>query len=425
MSAELKVTITGDASRLSQAFGSAKVQAQAFANSIRQSVVGSIANQFAALASVGVITGLSAKTIQFAGHMRDLADTLKVNVEWLQKLRNAAKASGGDENTIARFMQRVQQSRESAATNPGGKQAAAFGRLGFSAGEVSGPSSLNAQAFAEKIMKAFAEGGAQAENDVITVGGRTAFKLVNAFRQGIEEAGPIMSEDLVDQLDEIGDEFEILKTQLMVDLAPAIIMVSKAISKLLGSYGQYNEVMSSLMAGSTQLELGTAAKGLFKGMFTFDEGKAKEGKAEFQNSGIAKVAGNLFNAIFTFDETKAKEAKELFWKFFGDIWKSAQDAAVTKEGEQELTREQMREQRKREREERRKRENEGFNFDGAAGDKKFKVEKIQQDALSKSGLFTASGMLARAEIRIEQEQLNVLRTIADNTGEQTETPYTE
>ena len=388
MSAELRVVITGDGSGLSQAFARAKTQAGAFANSIRTGVIGSISGQFASLVSIGVLTGLSAKTISFAGHMRDLADTLKVNVEWLQKFRNAAVATGSSEDDFAAFMVKVQASRQAAFNKPNSAQGQAFGRLGFSPGEISGANSLSPQAFVEKLVKAFSEGGAEAENDIRTVGGRSAYKLVNAFRQGIDDAGPIISEDLIDALDDIGDEFEVLKTQLMVDLAPAIVTTANALNGFLGWIR----------------EIGAYLGGLFL--------SRAPGSVADQNDerGMSPKQKEVLR--------RAQKAKG--W-VFGDGDSQAGQAALDVEKKDGQRREVIRSQRQAERAARRRRESSGPNFTADEKDAKEpraqKVQAIKTDALSKAGLFTVSGLLARPN-PVEQEQLKTLRKIEENTREQ-------
>ena len=382
MGAELKVAIVGDGSGLSQAFASAKVQAGEFANSIRTSIVGSISSQMAGLLSVGAVTGLSAKTIEFAGHMRDLADTLKVNVEWLQKMRNAAKATGATEDDLGKIMMRIQQSRQSAFANPEGPQGSAFKRLGFSAGEISGPNSLNPQAFVEKLMKSLAAGAN--ENDVAIVGSRAAFKMLNAFRQGIDDNSSVITEDVIDALDAIGDEFEILKTQLMVDIAPAIVFVSES----LRGFKYWIDKVTAAAAGAS---VGTEKLG------------EKSGRAFSKSGGGIKGIASAAVAIL-------KNGSD-------DVVGGAGQAIITEEERQDERDAEIRARLAAERASRRKREKKGPDFDQEIRkESRFKIEKVSTDALSKSGLFTVSGLLAKPELRIEQEQLNALNKIVDNTA---------
>lgn len=392
MSAELRFVISGDASPLKQTLNSAKYQTVAFANSIRSGIIGSIANQFAAIASLGVITKLTKDTIAFGGKMADLADTLKVNVEWLQRMRAAAIATGATEDDLFRTMMEMQRSRQAAALNPAGVQGLALGRLGFTAAEISGPGSLSAQQFVERIMAAFQGGAtAQAENDVRAIGGRTASRLLLSFAQGIDENANVMSEATIDALDEIGDRFAVLRTQLMVELAPAILLVSSALSKLIGNYGQYNEVLSSVFGGI--FSGASRAADIFRERFAGKEhgfGSAEE-KA---------TVGGAFRALLT---------------GMKDGWKDAQSSVTSKVDEQD----NEREAKEKAREARRRRNETGFDFATGDNEKQARLIRrtaIETDKLSKAGLFTVSGLLVRPrDVAIQEKQLATLQKIETNT----------
>jgi hypothetical protein len=184
-------------------------------------------NLIAGAFTVGAITSLSRKTIEYASHIRDISDALRVNVEWFQKRANAAKLAGGSEEDLFKFLDEMNKQRAAAVQDPGGEMAQRFGRLGFSQDEVSG---LNTMAFFDKIVTAFGDGAtAQTAVDVEKVGGRSARKLLAAFANQFQSDAPVMSEEMINQLDEIGDEFTLLGNQLMIDLAPAIVFVADAI----------------------------------------------------------------------------------------------------------------------------------------------------------------------------------------------------
>lgn len=194
-------------------------------NSFGRQTFGGIQSQIAGAFTVGALVAFSKKTIDFAGNMRDLADRLSVNVEWLQKMNNAARQAGSSAEDLANFMNEVGKSRQAAVLDPKGKEAKAFNRMGMTSADMSG---LSSQAFIEKMVKAF-EGGAsvQMENDAADVGGRTAKKLLATFKGGIEDSGPIIPEDLIDQLDDIGDAFFLMSQSGMASLATGLAMVFK------------------------------------------------------------------------------------------------------------------------------------------------------------------------------------------------------
>jgi predicted RecA/RadA family phage recombinase len=184
-------------------------------------------NIIAGAFTVGAITNLTRQTIQFASHLRDVSDALRVNVEWFQKRANAAKLAGGSEDDLFKFIDTMSKTRSAAVQNPQGTEAGTLGRLGFSGAEISG---LNTMEFFDRIVKAFGTGAtAQTAVDVEKVGGRTARNLLAAFGQQFQSDAAVMSEQMVDALDDIGDQFTVLKNLLMVEFAPAIKFLMDAI----------------------------------------------------------------------------------------------------------------------------------------------------------------------------------------------------
>lgn len=189
-------------------------------------------NVVAGAFTVGAITNLSRRTIEFASHLRDVSDALRVNVEWFQKRANAAKLTGGSEDDLFKLLDQLNKSRSAAVQQPGGAEAQTFGRLGFSGAEISG---LNPMAFFDKLVKAYGDGAnAQTAVDVEKVGGRSARNLLAAFGNQFQSDAAVMSEEMVDALDDIGDEFTILGNQLLIEFAPVIKTVAEAVAWALG-----------------------------------------------------------------------------------------------------------------------------------------------------------------------------------------------
>lgn len=206
----------------------------------------SVGNRLAAAFSVGAIASLSKATIDWAGNLRDVSDALGVNVEWLQKVGNAAKLAGGSVDDIGKFLGEMNKSREDAINNPGGKNAQALGRLGFSSGDISG---LSTQAFFDRIVKQFANGATtQLSNDVQEVGGKSARNLMAAFATQFQSDTPILSEELINQLDDIGDRFTSLGTALKVSLAPAIVWVADKIQGFIDIIQQLGSMLGGFFA---------------------------------------------------------------------------------------------------------------------------------------------------------------------------------
>ncbi len=231
-------------------------------------ISGSFAAQFSGIVSVAGITELSRRTIDWAGHIRDAADGLGVNVEWLQKMQNGAKLVGAEIEDISKFITEMNKAREDALLKPDGKNAAALKRMGITTAEIA---NLSTQEFFNRITAAFKNGAStQLVNDVREVGGQSARNLIAAFSAQFASDAPFLAEELVDQLDDIGDSFTELKTRLMVDLAPAIIWVANAISKIprwvsdagtqMGAYGGSKGIVATAMDAARYNRLNDGAE---------------------------------------------------------------------------------------------------------------------------------------------------------------------
>jgi hypothetical protein len=217
----------------------------------------SVSSRLAAVFSVGAISALSKATIDWASNLRDVGDALGVNVEWLQKMANGAALSGGKLEDIEKFLAEMNKSREDALNNPTGKNAQALGRLGFSQGDIRG---LSTQDFFDRIVKQFAGGATtQLSNDVQEVGGKSARNLLAAFASQFQSDTPILAEEMVNQLDEIGDRFTLLGTALKVSLAPAIITVANTVQSAINQLKQFGALLGGASAqGLTKKEIAKA-----------------------------------------------------------------------------------------------------------------------------------------------------------------------
>lgn len=205
-------------------------------NSVRTGIQ-NVKNYIAATFTTGAIASLSRATIAWASNLRDVSDALGVNVEWLQRMAAGAQLTGGKLEDLEKFLAEMNKTREDALKNPTGKNAAALGRLGFSGGDISG---LSTQAFFDRIVQQFANGAtAQLSNDVQEVGGKSARNLLAAFANQFASDTPILSEELVNQLDDIGDSFTALGIALKVGLAPAIIAVANAVQSVINQIKQF------------------------------------------------------------------------------------------------------------------------------------------------------------------------------------------
>lgn len=413
----MNVTIGGNATGFFTVMNKAKAEARTFAASIGGTMFGGLQGQLAALVSVGAITQLTRQTIAFAGSMRDLADTIGVNVEWLQKMRMTAVKAGSSENDLVRFMYESNNSRSAAVKDPNGKEAMALQRLGFSQGEIS---NLPVQDFMEKIFAAFKNGSsAQVENDVREIGGKAAFQLMAAFQAGIDENADVMSENLVDALDEIGDMFDELSTSLMVTFAPAIVMVGDAIKETV-------DQISVAQRGLGEV-LGSAAEQA-RLWVTGDEASATDRKAKYRSQLDRRVAAGEIT----------QEQADKKWKQAGNADVSATTSSSLgrdiSTGESEAMAEIERRKADSEKarqaklEARRRREKSAPDFDATPDKKEKQTKEIgwAPDEYSKMGMFSRSSVWLNPTLGndMQRENLRVLKNIERNTGRKDENPFT-
>jgi hypothetical protein len=270
-----------------------------FAN-LRSAIAGAFA--------VGSITAAVKSTIDWAGSLTDVATSLGVSTEWLQEMDYGLKQSGASMEDLAKFTEKLNKARVTALK--GGKRGEEIREVfrasfGIELDMLKG----RAEPMLAQIGKAFETGNTQALTaSLAKLGVRTGGKLAGAFADGAlnkaqeaRKVGAVVSEEVVEQLDMIGDEFTVLSTVLRANLAPAIIWTIEGIVRMVGK----------LKANSGFLGAGTSEWG------TEDWVK---GALRFLPNYAADMAGNIFGADTTSDAWDAQKDKmiSLFGGFLGD-----------------------------------------------------------------------------------------------------------
>lgn len=272
-------------------FGEVSLDAKGFEQGLKRlgsSAVTPLRNMLIGAFSIAALERLTRSTVEWAGQLRDVADQLGVNVEWLQKMQNGAKLAGGSIEDLSKFIGQIGKSREEAARSPGGKDAAAFRRLGLTAGDIT---QLSPQAFIDKLVKAFSNGvTGQSANDLQAVGGKSARNLVAAFANQFQSDAPILAEDMIDQLDEVGDRFSELATLLKFTLAPAILFVMDKIRSALATFGLSPKERLNVIRAKVMIE-----------DFGKDPDKVLRRLSETERTALSKMMGT--------DTQKAREAE--------------------------------------------------------------------------------------------------------------------
>jgi hypothetical protein len=95
-------------------------------------------------------------------------------------------------------------------------------------------------------------------NDIQEVGGKAARNLIAAFYNQFQSDAPILSEEIIDQLKQVGDRLTELGTQLKVGLAPAIIAAAEGLGKFIDVVKQLGSFLGGFSADSNPKKIATA-----------------------------------------------------------------------------------------------------------------------------------------------------------------------
>ena len=224
------------------------------------SAVNSLGSRMAGLFTLGAITAFTKSTLDWAGSLQDVADGLEVNVEWFQKMANGAKLAGSSAEDLQKFLGDLNVNRAAAVQEPGGAKAKAFTSLGFSGSDVA---TLNTEQFMAKLIERFKNGAdAQGINALREVGGKSARNLAAAFATQFASDAPILSADMVSQLDTAGDSLTDLGTTLKVTLAPAIIWVTEKLVEFINWFKQLGAFFGGVIGAASTGENPEIAGGM-------------------------------------------------------------------------------------------------------------------------------------------------------------------
>jgi hypothetical protein len=227
MALRLKVELGGDGTGFVTMMDKAEKRVDHFGSD----VIGPLKGYIAAAFSVGAIASLTRGTIELASHLRDISDELGVNVEWLQEMQFVMKQNGANADDLEKVIRKIASARAEALSSGGGKQLAAFQKLGIGAQEIQ---TARITDIVDKIAQAFQNGSQQELLPAFQeIGGKAAGKLIPSFLSGLEagrkaarDAGAVIAEDIIDQVDEMGDSIARFKLEIMANMAPAIIWVT-------------------------------------------------------------------------------------------------------------------------------------------------------------------------------------------------------
>lgn len=212
---QVKIRISGDSRPFGRTISEVTQQ-------INTGILGVVRSRLAALFAGAALAGATRQAVQYASQFKDASEKLGVGTDFLQEAAYAAKLTGASLGDVELAMKRLLVAQNAAMRGDSGSLVA-FERFGISIEKLR---NMNAEqvfrAIAAHVEKA--NPSAQQMADAITLMGRSADSLLPAFRNGFndlaEEAkrlGLVLSEDVLDRLDEMGDMLDklILKTKTM------------------------------------------------------------------------------------------------------------------------------------------------------------------------------------------------------------------
>ena len=196
-------------------FESGLKRSQSLAKGIGREISGTLAGIFA----VDKLAQFGMRAIETAGKLNDLSTQLGVSAKFLQEMKFAADMGGSSLEDVSAALQKITIARGKAL---GGDQNLldAFARFGITAQEIK---SAKIEEIFLKIGKAF-EGDANPQNLLAPfreLAGRGAGALIPAMADGLSDAadqaqrlGMVMSDDVIQSLDEANDRVEIMTKTL-------------------------------------------------------------------------------------------------------------------------------------------------------------------------------------------------------------------
>lgn len=202
------------------------------------------------------------KTVETATDLVNTSKRLDVTVEQLQLLRQAAKDGGTEMGTLASAFEKLDIARSKAL---GGNKGAleAFGKLGVSVGDLRSQTAAKmfTGAISSSVKNNNVESLAPALKEIL---GKGFGELIPVLKTDFDELGEkmhklgtIMDADTAVKLKAIGENFDLLKNILAVQLGPVIISVVETFLEVIGKVKAFGAYLGGL-----------SEKGIIKGAAT-------------------------------------------------------------------------------------------------------------------------------------------------------------
>lgn len=240
--AQLGLDATGFKVGLKQSESAVKGFSRSVNSNIKAALVGAF--------GVGAAIAATKSTVDYASSIQDMANRMGIGVEAAQGLSHAVKQTGADQSDLEGAMKKTAVAQQ-AALGGNEEMLAAFQRLGVSADDLKGKRFDEVFLKISKSQEGALKSGKQM-TDVISVMGKTAYKLLPAMRSGLagaagdaQKLGLVMSKETIGALDDFGDKMETLSLRFkvtfgsaLVEIADKVFMLTDAVRVLGGMMGR-------------------------------------------------------------------------------------------------------------------------------------------------------------------------------------------
>ena len=218
--------LVGDGSSFQAAVNSAKASAGGLSSTMGKQFSG-LGGMVAGAFSIGAVVNLARETIAFGGQISDLSERYGVSTDMVQKLKFAAEQSGSSVESMLGGFKKMNLAMVEASEGNVDKQDA-FQRMGVSMDDLKSKSP-------EEVFRMIARAAKDMPHtpqlfaDIKDVLGKSGDELLPAFKAGLDDAiasaerlGIVLSGQIISSLDQIGDQFDVVKLRAMSTFAPVL-----------------------------------------------------------------------------------------------------------------------------------------------------------------------------------------------------------
>ncbi len=298
-------------------------QAEGAVKSLSNQFNGNLKGAIAGAFGVGALLYYEKKVIEFASHINDLSDRVGVSTDALQEWSYAAKQNGSDIDDVVGFFEKLGQARQKALGN-NQESIASFKKLGITLDDLK---KKRLEDIGIGVGRTVMNGDPQSLGASLRdVGGRGATRLITTFKGDVEqlskaarEAGAVIKNDTIQQLDDLGDALDNFKTILMGPMATGLLFVVDGLKMMATGVKAISVYLGAKASEWMNNARGNAAQNAGGGM-AFNSGTARTNKDPEMYSTSAGL------------KTNNDPAYQAFLKVFSDAAeqeeKARQDRAI-------------------------------------------------------------------------------------------------